>query len=135
MVFHIVQRGRFSEIKTSTLPLFDQRSPVDWTAVVFRRGQQLATQIVRKFKSVTKINTSKCDKSQKLNLWPYRNLVCCTESLQQTKKVFVALSHCDKLNLYMLPKSCQKYQQCSTCCTFDLFLALFGNFMPYIAFF
>ena len=37
-----------------------------------------------------------------------RNLVCCTESLQQTKKLFVALSHSNKQNLYMLPKSCQK---------------------------
>ena len=72
MVFHIVRRGQFSEIKTSTLPLFDQRSPVHGTAVVFRRGQQLTTQIVRKQKNqtVTKINTSKCDKAQKLNLLP-----------------------------------------------------------------
>ena len=55
-----------------------------------------------------------------------RNLVCCqkvapSESMQQTKTLIVPLSHCDKQNLYMLPKSCQKCQQCSTFGTFNSF--------------
>ena len=57
-----------------------------------------------------------------------RNLVCWSESLQQTKILFVALSHCDK----MLPKSCQKCQQCLT---FSHFWPQFGTCQDFYALF
>ena len=50
--------------------------------------------------------------------------------------MFVALSHCNKQNLYMLPKNCQKCKQCSTFWHWwPLFGTFFGTFMPYFAFF
>ena len=55
-----------------------------------------------------------------------QHFVCLTESLQQTKKI---PSHCDKQNLYMLLKCCQKCQQCSICWHF---CALFGTFWDYL---
>ena len=53
-----------------------------------------------------------------------RNLICCTESLQQTKQLFVALSHCKKTNLYML----QKNPKVSTRLNFLALLTSFGHF-------
>ena len=61
-----------------------------------------------------------------------RNLVCCTELLQQTKKLFVALRDCDKQNFYMLAKGRQK---CWQCWTFWHFGPLFSTFPDFCALF
>ena len=49
-----------------------------------------------------------------------------TESLRQTDLLFVALSHCNKQNWYMLPKRCQKGP---TTLNFLLLFALFWHLL------
>ena len=59
-----------------------------------------------------------------------------TESLQQTDLLFIALSHCDKQNLYMFPKRCQKVQKKRrTFCYLLHFTALFVPFRQFCAVF
>ena len=58
-----------------------------------------------------------------------------TESLRPTDFLFVALSHCDKQKLYMLPKRCQQGQKKSTFWYFLHFLALFVPFRHFLCIF